>query len=226
MDPDTIQKIAAELAKHLPNDWWASHWWVVLLLQAVVTVAAAAGGAFYGEYFRTWGKNLATRDDFDLLTAQLQANTQLVETIKSEVSQKDWAKREWTNVRKIKLEELFENIHDSESYLNQLRHRAIEGTVHEEIGAIFRAETIVALYFPELKTEFDAFYEAHYAVQIAALQLLGEVIRAGSDQITRGNVYSNYSQQYHKVQPRLSAAVAKLEAAGRTLLMEIMGVAE
>jgi hypothetical protein len=72
MDPETIQKTAAELAKHLPSDWW-----VALLVQAAFTVAATAAAALYSGYFRTWGQNLATRDDFDLLTAQLQANTQL-----------------------------------------------------------------------------------------------------------------------------------------------------
>ena len=57
----------------------------------VVTLIAAAVGAFIGEYLRTRGKNLATRADFESLQAQLRANTQTVESIKSEVSQRDWA---------------------------------------------------------------------------------------------------------------------------------------
>jgi hypothetical protein len=37
---------------------------------------------------------------------QLKANTELVETLKSDVGQKDWAKREWTNLRRRVLVEI------------------------------------------------------------------------------------------------------------------------
>ena len=55
MDEVTIEKIAAEVARHLP-----SYAWVLLLVQVVVLAAAAAVGAFFGEYLKTRGKNLAT----------------------------------------------------------------------------------------------------------------------------------------------------------------------
>jgi hypothetical protein len=86
MDQETIEKIATAFAQHLP-----SYPWSFLILQVALTVLAAAAGAFFGEYFRTRGRNLATKADFESLQEQLRANTQLVETIKSEVGQKDWA---------------------------------------------------------------------------------------------------------------------------------------
>jgi len=110
MDEATIQKIAAEVARHLP-----SYAWVLLLVQVVILAAAAAVGAFFGEYLKTRGKNLATKADFDSLQDQLRANTELVETIKAEVGQKDWAQREWTNLRRTKLEALLEKMHDCET---------------------------------------------------------------------------------------------------------------
>src|SRR5262249_58022566 len=113
MDELTIQKIAAEVVRHLP-----SYPWLVLLVQVLLTLVAAGAGAFFGEYFRTRGKNLATKADFDSLQEQLRATTQTVETIKSEVAQKDWAQREWTNLRRTKLEALLEKMHDCEAYLD------------------------------------------------------------------------------------------------------------
>src|SRR5215470_3508972 len=50
-------------------------------------------------------KNLATREDFENLKAQLRENTELVENIKADIGQRDWAAREWRNTRRIKLEE-------------------------------------------------------------------------------------------------------------------------
>jgi hypothetical protein len=37
------------------------------------------------------------------------------EGIKSEVSQRDWAQREWTTLRRVKLESLLEKMHESKS---------------------------------------------------------------------------------------------------------------
>src|SRR5262252_4432820 len=122
MDEVTIQKIAAEVVRHLPN-----YAWVLLLVQGLITLVAAGAGAFFGEYFRTRGKNLATKADFHSLQEQLRATTQTVETIKSEVAQKDWAQREWTNLRRTKLEALLEKMHDCLAFLDQLRRRAVKG---------------------------------------------------------------------------------------------------
>ena len=54
MDAETIQKIAAELAKHMAyRDWW--QWLVQILLVAV----SAGIGAYLSEYLKTKEKNLA-----------------------------------------------------------------------------------------------------------------------------------------------------------------------
>jgi len=112
----TIQKIAAEVVRHLP-----SYAWVIVLVQVVMLAAAAVVGVFFGEYLKTRGKNLATKADFENLKNQLRANTELVETIKSEVGQKDWAQREWTNLRRTKLEALPTALHDCEAYIERCR---------------------------------------------------------------------------------------------------------
>ena len=54
MDADTIQKIAEETAKHIPQLPWS-----LLVIQVVLIVTSASIGAYFGEYLKTKGKNLA-----------------------------------------------------------------------------------------------------------------------------------------------------------------------
>jgi hypothetical protein len=73
----------------------------------------------------------------------------LVETIKykSEVGQKDWSKREWTNLRRIKLEALLEKMHESEAMLDRLRNKAIKGEFELEHDPMSQLDAIATLYF-------------------------------------------------------------------------------
>src|SRR5262245_48977427 len=42
-------------------------------------------------------------------------------------SNSDWARREWTNLRRTKLEALLEKMHDCDTYLDRQRDRAYDG---------------------------------------------------------------------------------------------------
>jgi hypothetical protein len=105
VDEATIQQIAAEVVARLP--YGDRYWLVVYVVVAALVGAVAALGT---SYFRTRGQNLATKHDFDDLATkhdfdelqkQLKANTELVETIKAEVGQRDWTARERTSLRRI-----------------------------------------------------------------------------------------------------------------------------
>jgi hypothetical protein len=89
MDRETIQQIATELSRHLSAEWW-----IPLVIQGVLVAIVAAIAAVSGAYLKERGKNLATKADFEALKEQLRTNTELVETIKSDVGQRDWARRE------------------------------------------------------------------------------------------------------------------------------------
>src|SRR5262245_13690250 len=56
-----------------------------------------------GAYLKIKGENLATKQNFDDLLKQQEETAKAVEDIKSEISQRDWARREWANLRRIKL---------------------------------------------------------------------------------------------------------------------------
>ena len=78
MDPETIQKIAAEVAGQLPE-----YRWMPWLVQGAIFALLAALGAYAGAFLGEKGKNRAIRDDFGRLKDQLQATTELVEGNKS-----------------------------------------------------------------------------------------------------------------------------------------------
>jgi hypothetical protein len=221
MDEVTIQKIAAEVVRHLP-----SYPWLVLLFQVLLTLVAAGAGALFGEYFKTRGKNLATKADFESLQEQLRATTQTVETIKSEVAQKDWARREWANLRRIKLEALLEKVHECGMYLSRLYDPAYEGKpATPEPDCISEADVLAALYFPELKSEADRFTLSCREQRALIGKLSSDVFDSRDDLAARQAVYQNFVSRWQgQYQEFLAAQDALTEAARR--LVKTMGVDE
>jgi len=222
MDEVTIQKIATEIAHHLP-----SYAWVLLLVQVVILAAAAAVGASFGEYLKTRGKHLATKADFDSLQNQLRANTELVETIKAEVGQKDWAQRERTNLRRIKLEELIEKMHNCIAGVERLGSRAVAGDYEAgEHDPLSHLAAIAALHFPELENEVFRFSQKWREQARLGLNHTIVVKSMGIDFDAYRTANDIFQQQWGSGYKELLAAQAELTTAARRLLVEIMGVDE
>lgn len=59
-----------------------------------LVVISSGLGAFFISYFREKGKNYATKEDFEKLQGSLSESTTLVESIKSEFSEKSWIKQQ------------------------------------------------------------------------------------------------------------------------------------
>ena len=139
------------------------------VVYGIITILAAGLGAWFASFLKTKGQNFATKKDFNELQKQLKANTELVETIKSEVGQRDWAQREWTNLRRIKLEALLEKMHECEAYLDRCRKTATGGAIPEDDHDYFsELDTISTLYCREVRKESDDFVLAcHEDVCIA-----------------------------------------------------------
>jgi hypothetical protein len=120
MDANTISEIANAVAWRFQTTAIT-----MIAIQLVLVVLAAAAGAYLGEYLRTKGKNLATKHDFEDLKEQLRVTTELVEKVKSDINREDWAAREWTNLRRLKLEELLGKMHEAESLVDFVRNEAL-----------------------------------------------------------------------------------------------------
>jgi len=223
MDQDTLQRLAAEIANRLPS----YPLWQLLLIQVGITGLAAAAGAFFGEYFRTRGRNLATKADFDSLTDQLRITTETVETIRAEVSQKDWAKREWTNLRRVKLEELLTKMHDCEEYLDRVRHKGFEGSADYGRDPISELTTIGELYFPELGPQIRQFVVQCRTYVSAGSALATGLVMAGQDLLGRQKAMDRYTAKLPNEEfEKLLTLASQLRTDARLVLVQIMGVSE
>jgi hypothetical protein len=225
LDEVAIQKIAAEVVRHLP-----SYPWVLLAVQLVLTLAAAGIGSFLGEYLRTRGKNLATKADFDSLQNQLRANTELVETIKAEVGQKEWARREWANLRRTKLEALLDKMHDCEVHRDRLRHKTFYIGIStdpepSERDPVSELSTIAELYFPELLGDAYEFISACRSQLQLGYALMPKLVGM-IDPDARKTALTEYSDMLDQTTLAIVEAQNTLAAAARRLLVEIMGVDE
>jgi hypothetical protein len=219
MDQATIEIIATEIAKHLP-----SHLWLPLLIQVLIMVLAAGVGAFVGEYLKTRGQHLATKADFESLQSQLRAQTELVESVKAEVGQKDWAKREWTNVRRTKLEALITAMHDSEAYVQQHLYASIQGKFFGDRDRLNELQSIADLYLPELRPEVSGFTTACREQIVSSANLGQQVASADAhrDRDARQRLIDEYHAQLN-ISSMLKASSALTDAA-RKLLLKIMDV--
>jgi hypothetical protein len=223
MDPSSIQNISDEIANHLPP----YPWWAQLIAQVLLTFLAAGVGAFLSEYLKIRGHNFATKADFASLSAQLRANTELVETVKAEVNQRDWAKREWSNIRRLKLEELFEAIEnlsvDLGLCLNQAHGNPLGSNVSFDIpfSSIAKGGAITSLHLPELCDDWTAFIDAWRDERTAMMILQTELLEADTDD-KRTKADADFNARQSKVRAPLS----KIRTNSRKLLMEIVGVTE
>jgi hypothetical protein len=222
MDDATIQRIAAEVDAHLPT-----HLLVLLLLQLGLTGIVSGVAVFLSEYLRTRGKNLATRADFENLQQQLQANTELVETIKSEVGQRDWTKREWTNLRRVKLEAVLDKLHECEAYLEHHLHESVDGkTVPAERELGVELSTLQVLYFPELTIEVGAYLVIYRGLLAAGGGLVVKLLQAGIDLGARQVAFDEFAEKTLSSPAMLARnnAVEAVRSAARKLLVDIMGM--
>jgi hypothetical protein len=193
MDKDTIQQIAAQVVAQLPLG-------LLMIVNVVIAALVSALTALGVSYFRTRGQNLATKHDFEELQKQLKANTELVEAIKSEVSQRDWTQREWTTLRRIKLEALLEKTHECEVYLDRQRDSAFEGKIMmPERDPIGELETLATLYFPdfpELKSEVERLVSICRQYFLQTHRLAMAVQQSGNNQTAKADAQNNFLNTY------------------------------
>lgn len=210
MDQDTIQKIALEIVRQLPN-----YSWQFVAVQAMLTLLAFAGGAFVGAHLRT----RTTRAEFDGSQDQFRSNAKLVDTLKAEIGIENWRKREWANLRRIKLEALLGKMHDCEPYLEQLRQKASKSTQVER-DPLSELEVITTLYFPELKVEVDDYLGRCRAQKIMISEVRGETSELDALSRPIEDVGADMNgAEFEAVRDRLNVAA-------RNLTAQIMGVEE
>jgi hypothetical protein len=136
-------------------------------------------------------------------------------------AQSDWATREWTNLRRVKLEAFLDKMHDCTSYIERTEFLATTGELNTDRVPVSELETIATLYFPELESSVVRFRDGFRAKRGTPLSAVQEIIGTarGSVERDRANekLRSSLTPEYY----RYAAAINK-EA--RDLLVKIMNI--
>ena len=162
-----------------------------------------------------------------MLLEQLSAQTKAVEIIRAEVGQKDWATREWTNIRRVKLEELLNKVSTCDGYFDRLRRATFAGESladHRDYADELRS--LATLYFKEMDKEVDAYVQPHRKLVRATTQLSVAYMQAGTDMRARDAAAAKYSGEIDSLFPETIKARLALDDAAHKLVLEIMGVLE
>ncbi|KLU25388.1 hypothetical protein EOS_15460 [Caballeronia mineralivorans PML1(12)] len=186
------------------------------LISLILTLTVAGGGAYLGSYLREKGKSLATKEDIGKITA-------IVEEVKTEIGQRDWAQREWTQLRRAKLEELLNHVHGVGRYISSQSQKAKHGEPPSDDDPSAEVQTLMALYFPELQPEVFQFLEQSSGVLLAIANLGQQFASAGGDPKARAIFFDSYLANKDHVS--YMRATDALRARARSLLVEIMPLA-
>jgi hypothetical protein len=144
---DTTQAIVADLiAGRIVGNWL---FWLMFFL---VSAAAMIAASYLKGYGTKKGEQLATKEDFENLKAQLHATTRITEEIKSEVGHIEWRTREMFSTRRAKLEEFVQQIGTVTSTLDPWVTNMVVGEdfVPQDTECLNRLEMLARLYFPQL----------------------------------------------------------------------------
>ena len=75
MDPEFLKQVTGAIEQGLTS----ASWMVIIL-----GLASAGAGAFLGSYFKRKGENFATKEDFDSLLEQVEAQAKVTEEVRNE----------------------------------------------------------------------------------------------------------------------------------------------
>jgi hypothetical protein len=93
MTPDQLKEYVDGAIRHRDN-------FAILYFIAVPIFSFIA--AFIGAYLKEKGKNLATKEDLDVLIDQMRKTTATVEEVKAEIAGEAWLKQQiWTEKKKV-----------------------------------------------------------------------------------------------------------------------------
>jgi hypothetical protein len=157
----------------------------------------------------------------EVALSQVEASTKIVEKVRSELAQRDWAVREWANLRRAKIEELMGKVNACREYLVEHVNAAYHGQELPKGDPIDDLESIARLYFPELKDEAEAFLKMHRHLVFEGRKLYFALARGEEAKELKSAFAANAAITKQKESPRVSE---KLTEAARELLEKIMGI--
>ena len=197
--------------------------WPIYLLMASISLVVGFGAAYVGAYAKKKGEFLATRADFQELLAQLKATTTVAEEVRTSISHSDWVSREWKVLRRLKLEELLQAVHEIQDWQESERNRHIFGKVKEEYPSpLPKIERICGLYFPELKDHVRSLTLMAREISVEILGTGKTMLSTWNDNEAQSKVLTGFSDKLMPMYKKQLAIIALIEDHAHDLMSDLI----
>lgn len=235
MTPEQI----ADLVKQIQTGMVWAQWPTYLLAIALIVVFVYFSSRLSAFASKT-GEIEAITTKFDQLTAQLKANTETVESVRTEIAHGDWVAREWKTLRRQKLEQLLENVLATKEWQEAYRSETVfQSKISAGVSPVAQIELIGLLYFPELRDCIFSFCQTHTEIYVLTLKCGQGLIKPvgmfdlafkNSDipEMKRSSeeaqeLRAQYFKEHLPIHTRQLVAKSQLEHAARDIFLSIVG---
>jgi hypothetical protein len=217
------ETILRELAERIAHEQFLSQWKIYLLMLALAFVGGALA-SYLDSYFKKRGENLATKADFNDLLNQLKVNTIATEEIKSKVSHTDWATREHRTIRRTKLEELLQRLHELAEWQDTQRLLVFGDEMSALSSPSTKVELLYILYFPELRIEILEYLNMHKKVMLLLSNTKIKVIESNNNSIIMTKLRSTFATDYVSHYANQIQALALIENRCQVIMGQLISI--
>ena len=213
------EALLREILESIVKEQFANNIYIYIILCLL-----AGFGSFIGSYCKKRGENFATKADFDELLSQLRETTKATEEIKKNIAHEDWATREWKTLKRLKLEELFQSIHETEEWLNAYRNFNVFNSGKEpSTSPLANVERLTCLFFPELDKEISLYTRDCRQEKSDILDLKLNLFKHDSDGAGHIEIRQKFLKEYQEKYFARLDRISALEAKGRALMANVIG---
>jgi hypothetical protein len=117
------EPLLKELAAQIAQEQFLLQWPIYGLMLCLALVVGFCA-AYIGAYAKKRGEAFATKADFYELLSQVKVTTAVAEEVKAKISHADWAAREERILRRAKLEDLVQAIHEVQRWQDEDRSKS------------------------------------------------------------------------------------------------------
>jgi hypothetical protein len=216
------EALIREIAEKIAHEQLIAQWPIYLLMAAISLIIGFLAPLLNG-YAKKRGETLATKADFEELLTQLKTTTAVAEEVKVQVSHADWAAREYKTIRRSKLEELLQTIHEAEEWLYKYQDFHLYERAEPTGSLLPKIERLSGLYFAELKPLAQTYCQLHRSMVIDILNASQELIGKGKTHQARLEVDHKFRQVWQQKNSQQLANIAAIEDAASRLMTTLVG---
>jgi len=205
------------------------HWqvWVDVLVLLAIGALGLFIKSFLPSYMNEKAKNLATREDVEGITKQVE-QAKLVYSKELKEFESRLANTEQSRqLRLQKLEELITAVSGFRTWLEKETNSRLLLKGEAEIEApIHRAEMLTALYFPECEPELSALRAAHLDAVKWLASAKTEISMLSDDPVQQAQALTSFvtdRKEFFARQRALGDATIAFERQGRAILVGLVG---